>query len=105
MHQPAAEKRVTEVYGRLQTRLQDAANKAREAADQARKATVYATLNTMVERGLLRPLGPRDGKSSIQLPLTVEPSTGLHDGQTVTVSATGFVPGESVGLGGPRRRR
>jgi hypothetical protein len=51
-----------------------------------------------VEPGLLRPLGPRDGKSSIQLPLTVEPSTGLHDGQTVTVSATGFVPGESVGL-------
>ena len=51
-----------------------------------------------VEPGLLRPLGPRDGRDSIQLPLTVEPSTGLRDGQAVTVSANGFVPGESVGL-------
>ena len=49
--------------------------------------------------GTLTPLGPRDGKDSIELPLTVAPSaTGLHDGDTVTVSAPGFEPGESVGL-------
>ena len=51
-----------------------------------------------LEPGLLRPLGPRDGKDSVQLPLTVEPAVGLHDGDQVTVRAEGFVPGESVGL-------
>jgi hypothetical protein len=51
-----------------------------------------------IQTGVLRPLGPRDGKNSIRLPLTAEPSTGLRDGQSITVSATGFVPGESVGL-------
>ena len=47
---------------------------------------------------MLRPLGPQDGKDSIRLPLTAEPSTGLHDGDLVTVRGEGFVPGESVGL-------
>lgn len=48
--------------------------------------------------GLLTPLGPRDGKDSIQLPVTAEPSTGLRDGDEVTVRGEGFVPGESVGI-------
>lgn len=51
-----------------------------------------------LEPGVLTPLGPRDGLDSIRLPLTVEPATGLTDGQTVSVSAAGFVPGESVGI-------
>ncbi|MGK2947440.1 MAG: neocarzinostatin apoprotein domain-containing protein [Acidimicrobiales bacterium] len=51
-----------------------------------------------LEPGVLTPLGPRDGLDSIRLPLTVEPATGLADGQTVSVSAAGFVPGESVGI-------
>ena len=49
--------------------------------------------------GTLTPLGPRDGKDSIQLPLTITPAAvGLRDGDTVTVSAPGFQPGETVGL-------
>lgn len=48
--------------------------------------------------GTLTPLGPRDGKDSIRLPLTAEPHTGLVDGQEVTASGSGFQPGESVGL-------
>lgn len=51
-----------------------------------------------MQPGLLTPLGPRDGKDSIQLPLTAEPSTGLRDGDTITVTAEGFQPGESVGI-------
>ncbi len=52
-----------------------------------------------IEPGLLRPLGPRDGRDSIQLPLTVTPrSTGLHEGDEITVTAEGFVPGESIGI-------
>jgi hypothetical protein len=52
-----------------------------------------------IEPSVLRPLGPRDGKDSIRLPLTVEPaSTGLVDGDQLTVTASGFVPGESVGI-------
>jgi hypothetical protein len=43
-------------------------------------------------------LGPSDGRDSEQLPLTVEPSTDLRDGDEVTVSGTGFVPGEQVGI-------
>ena len=42
--------------------------------------------------------GPRDGLDSIQLPLTVTPSTGLRDGDSVSVRAEGFEPGEQVGL-------
>jgi|GEM_PF-6021441 hypothetical protein len=48
--------------------------------------------------GLLTPLGPRDGKDSVQLPVTAEPATGLRDGDEVTVRGEGFVPGESVGV-------
>lgn len=48
--------------------------------------------------GTLTPLGPRDGKDSIQLPLTAEPHTGLVDGQEVTVSGSGFQSGEPVGI-------
>lgn len=51
-----------------------------------------------IEPGTLRPLGPRDGKDSIRLPLTVEPAAGLVDGQEVAVSGSGFQPGESVGI-------
>lgn len=42
--------------------------------------------------------GPRDGKDSVGLPVKVEPATGLTDGQTVTVTGTGFPPGEQVGV-------
>jgi len=51
-----------------------------------------------LEPGELSLLGPRDGKDSIQLPVTAEPSTDLRDGDEVTVTGQGFVPGESVGL-------
>jgi len=42
--------------------------------------------------------GPTDGKESIGLPVKAEPSTGLVDGQEVTVTGTGFPPGVSVGV-------
>jgi hypothetical protein len=42
--------------------------------------------------------GPTDGKESIGLPVRAEPSTGLVDGQEITVTGTGFPPGESVGV-------
>ncbi len=48
--------------------------------------------------GTLTPLGPRDGKDSIGLPVTVEPHVGLEDGDTVTATSPGFVPGEQVGI-------
>jgi hypothetical protein len=48
--------------------------------------------------GALTPLGPRDGKDSIRLPVTVEPNRDVADGTTVTVSGEGFVPGERVGI-------
>ena len=51
-----------------------------------------------LEPGELSLLGPRDGKDSIQLPVTAEPSTDLRDGDEVTVTGEGFEPGESVGL-------
>ena len=51
-----------------------------------------------VEGTPLQLLGPRDGMQSIRLPVTVEPSVDLVDGHTVHVTATGFEPGESVGI-------
>ncbi|HEU5083197.1 MAG TPA: neocarzinostatin apoprotein domain-containing protein [Acidimicrobiales bacterium] len=42
--------------------------------------------------------GPTDGKESVGLPVKAEPSTGLVDGQEVTVTGTGFPPGVSVGV-------
>ncbi len=39
-----AERRVTDVYGRAKESLREAETKAREAADQARKATAYGSL-------------------------------------------------------------
>ena len=50
------------------------------------------------EPGALTPLGPNDGLDSIQLPITVEPNVDLRDGDTVTASGPGFVPGEQVGI-------
>jgi hypothetical protein len=44
------------------------------------------------------PGGPGDGTHPAQLPLTVEPATGLEDGATVTVSGSGFTPGVDVGI-------
>lgn len=41
---------------------------------------------------------PDDGKESIGLPVRAEPATGLVHGQQVTVTGTGFPPGESVGV-------
>lgn len=51
-----------------------------------------------LEPGVLRPLGPRDGRDSVRLPVTAEPSTDLQDGDRIVVSSPGFEPGESVGL-------
>lgn len=48
--------------------------------------------------GVLTPLGPRDGKDSIGLPVTIDPVDGLADGSTVTVRGEGFAPGEQVGI-------
>lgn len=42
--QEEAEKRVNEVYARLQAKLRDAETAAKEAADKARKASAYAAL-------------------------------------------------------------
>jgi hypothetical protein len=50
------------------------------------------------EPGVLTPLGPRDGRDSLQLPVTVDPSVDLTDGQPVTVTGPGFAPGERVGI-------
>lgn len=50
------------------------------------------------EPGTLTPLGPQDGKDSMRLPVTIEPLEGLTDGGTVTVSGSGFAPGEEVGI-------
>lgn len=44
MSQAEAERRVADVYGRAQQSLREAEAKAREAADQARKATAYGSL-------------------------------------------------------------
>ena len=50
------------------------------------------------EPGSLTPLGPNDGLDSIQLPVAVEPNVDLSDGDTVTATSDGFVPGEQVGI-------
>ena len=50
------------------------------------------------EPGVLTPLGPRDGRDSIQLPITIDPTDGLVDGRVVTARGEGFVPGERVGI-------
>jgi hypothetical protein len=44
LSQQDAEKRVTDIHGRMQAKLQEAETAARDAADKARKATAYATL-------------------------------------------------------------
>ena len=44
MSQADAEKRVTETYNRLQSKVLDAETKAKETAEQARKASAYAAL-------------------------------------------------------------
>lgn len=44
------------------------------------------------------PAAPDDGLDSIGLPVTAEPTTQLVDGQVVTLTGTGFLPGEQVGL-------
>lgn len=41
---------------------------------------------------------PDDGKASMQLPVSVDPSTGLSPGDTVTVTGEGFNPGKDVGV-------
>ena len=46
----------------------------------------------------LQLLAPDDGRQSVNLPVTVEPATALADGQIVEVRASGFEPGESVGV-------
>jgi Neocarzinostatin family len=42
--------------------------------------------------------GPYDGLESIGLPVVVDPSVGLVDGQTVMVNATGFTAGITVAI-------
>ena len=44
MSQQEAEKRVTDVYGKVQTQAKQAAEKAKQIADEARKASAYAAL-------------------------------------------------------------
>ncbi len=44
LSQADAEKRVSDTYARMQTKLKEAETAARDAADKARKATAYATL-------------------------------------------------------------
>lgn len=44
------------------------------------------------------PQSPIDGKASMMLPVTVTPSTGVHDGDTVQLHGEGFVPGEELGV-------
>ena len=42
--------------------------------------------------------GPTDGRQSVGLPVEATPAEALADGQTVTVTGSGFVPGEAVGI-------
>ncbi len=51
-----------------------------------------------LEPTVLELAGPRDGNQSIGLPLAVEPAIELTDGQRVSVTGGGFIPGESVGI-------
>ena len=44
LSQADAEKRVSESFNRMQTKLRDAETATREAADKARKASAYAAL-------------------------------------------------------------
>ncbi|HEX2578319.1 MAG TPA: neocarzinostatin apoprotein domain-containing protein, partial [Aquihabitans sp.] len=44
------------------------------------------------------PSGPIDGKASWRLPVLAEPQNGLGDGDAITIYATGFEPGHSVGI-------
>lgn len=48
--------------------------------------------------GELTALGPRDGRDSLRLPVTVDPDAGLEPGQSVTVRGEGFLPGDDVGI-------
>ena len=48
--------------------------------------------------GSLDLAGPTDGRQSVGVPVEATPSTMLVDGQTVSVTGTGFVPGEAVGI-------
>lgn len=50
------------------------------------------------ETSVLDPAAPRDGVDSIGLPVTADPAADLADGQTVTVSGSGFPPGTDVGI-------
>ena len=43
-----AEKRVTDTFGKMQTRMREADTAARDAADKARKTSSYAALWTFV---------------------------------------------------------
>lgn len=62
------------------------------------RSTVDVEELTDLEPGVLTLLGPRDGRDSIQLPVTAEPSTGLRNGDRVIVTGSGFSPGEQVGI-------
>ncbi|QGG93814.1 neocarzinostatin apoprotein domain-containing protein [Actinomarinicola tropica] len=42
--------------------------------------------------------GPRDGLDSLRLPVQATPAQGLVDGQTVTVSGSGFPPSRNLGI-------
>lgn len=50
------------------------------------------------DAGGLQLLGPDDGRASRGLPVAVDPATDLDDEQVVHVEASGFVPGETVGV-------
>jgi hypothetical protein len=46
--------------------------------------------------GVVTPEAPWDGKQSHRLPITVTPDDGLIDGQSVTITGSGFPRGKSV---------
>lgn len=62
--------------------------------DNFRKAAKSIDGNT----AKIGPQSPIDGKASMMLPVTATPSTGLHDGDLVTVHGEGFAPGEDLGV-------
>ncbi len=46
----------------------------------------------------LSPLAPNDGRGSQRLPVSIEPGTDLIDGQAVTLTGEGHVPGDELGI-------
>lgn len=85
------------VVGVTQFRPNDDVEVAVEEVTTSSSTSVPAP--TVPDPGVSLALGAaNDGVESVGLPITVSPATALLDGQEVTVTGSGFPPGESVGV-------